>query len=179
MGTTLLLVVMLVVVVSADDTEPTWRPPTITKFATKSSLNLGETVKFLITVKNPADPLLPDYPVVVTWYNVEASDIVADEFDILATSIPDWSGTEPTITVSDNTVTATATSMDPGDWFVLEIQCELVGPVDQGTFLINQAGVTYYEDEFGGSGITYNSDDVSIFVGYQVMLPIIMRNFGP
>jgi hypothetical protein len=176
---TLVLAVMLGVVVSADDTEPTWRPPTISKLATKPSLLLGDTVKFLITVKNPADPDPPAYPEIVTWYGVAASDAVADAFDVSAYNIPAWEGPKPTVSISGNTVTATASSMDPGDWFVLEITCELVGPVDSGIYLTNQASVVYYEDEAGGVGITYNSDEVSIFVGYRVALPLVLRNSTP
>lgn len=174
--TTFVLVILLgAAVTSVGDIEPSWAPPEIYKYATKPALWVGDTITFLITVRNPPDPP-PGYGVVVTWYDVAVSDVVSDSLSIIGYSIPDWQGQEPTITVTGNTVTATAAFMDPGDWFVLQIDCELVGPIDAGTYLTNRASVVYYEDEAGDVGIAYDSDEVLIFVGHRLMLPLIMRN---
>ena len=179
-GVVLLLgvVVVTVVAISASPPPPTWTRPGVARAALPEpdSLAIGDTVRFLIIVENPANPTPPD--VVVDWYYVQATDVLSSilEIDTANTTILGYQGEEPVMQITDNTVEVTVDLLQPGDYFLFQIVCTLVPPVETGMVIVNQAAVEY-EDSAGNPGAKIYSDPVTIPVYYYpLFLPIISRN---
>ena len=77
--------------------------------------------------------------------------------------------------ITDNTVEVTVDLLQPGGYFLFQIVCTLVPPVETGMVIVNQAAVDY-EDSEGSAGETIYSDPVMIPVDYYpLFLPIIIR----
>jgi hypothetical protein len=70
--------------------------------------------------------------------------------------------------------------MDPGDEFVLQIVCTLIGPIEEGSLVRNTAEVTFYVDVDGRLGREYGSASTEVAVGYYpVWLPAVFRSYSP
>jgi hypothetical protein len=180
-GTVLLLSVLaMVVVISADETEPTWNPPLISKDAVPQTISLGDHVTFYIVVENPEQPQ-PPYELVVPWFQVEATDAIStvfrvDDVGIVAFKAP----SPPIVSQALNTVKVTVSRMNPTDYFVLRIDCTLVGPVGDTASISNVAQISYYVDEEGRLGREYFYDSAVVKVRYYlVMLPVVLRSYVP
>ncbi|MFN2224826.1 MAG: hypothetical protein ACK2UY_00930 [Anaerolineae bacterium] len=179
-GTALMLVVVLSMVVAADETEPTWAPPEIAKWASPTDANVGDPVQFPIVVENPLYPPV-GYSETVTWYQVIVTDVVVAEFNVTGATIVEYEGAHspPQVERVGNVITATLAIMEPGDYFLLRINTLLAASAESGTYVRNEARVSYYRDIDGRLGREYRSDDAQVFVGNRVMLPLVGRNFGP
>jgi hypothetical protein len=179
-GSVLLLsVLVMVVVISADETEPSWTPPLISKGANKSSMSLGDEVTFFINVENSAQPVSP-YTRVVPWYQVEVMDVISPVLRIDDVGIVVYQGQPPLVDDVGNTVKVTVSRMDPADFFSLRIDCTLVGPVEEPYLIRNTAKISNYVDTDGRLGKDYFAASTEIGVGYsRVVLPIILRSYLP
>jgi hypothetical protein len=179
-GVALVLVMVLAtfVAISAAQPPPTLTRPKVAKIAIPEpdSLALGDTVRFFIIVENPAKATPPE--IVADWYQVQASDVVSSalEIDTVNSNIVGYQGEEPVMQITDNTVVVTVDLLQPGDYFIFQIVCTVVGPLETGMVIVNQAAVDY-EDSEGKEQETIYSDPVEIPVDYYpVILPLIMRN---
>jgi hypothetical protein len=183
LGVVLALGILLVTVValSAAPPPPTWSRPSVAKVALPEpdSLALGDTVRFLVIVENPANPTLPD--VAVDWYKVQATDVVSSalEIDTVNSGIVVYQGEEPVMQTTDNTVVVTVDMLQPGDYFIFQIVGTVVGPLETGMVIVNLATVDY-EDSEGSAGETIRSDPVMIPVVYSsLFLPLIANDYTP
>ena len=181
-ATVLVMVLATVVAISAEPPPPTWTRPSVAKFAIPEpdSLALGDTVSFFVTVENPANATLPD--VVVDWYQVQATDVVSSalQIDPVSSDIVGYEGEEPVMQITDNTVVVTVDLLQPGDYFIFQIVCTVVGPLETGMVIVNQATVDY-EDSEGTEGETiYSLPRVEIPVDYYpLFLPLIANDYTP
>jgi hypothetical protein len=179
-GVALVLAILLqtVVATTAEPPPATWTRPEVAKVAMPDveSLALGDKVGFSITVENPATATPPD--ILVDWYQVQATDVISSvlEIDTEDSGIVAYVGEEPLMEITDNTVEVTVDLLQPGDYFVFVIVCTVVGPLENGMVIVNQAAADY-EDSEGNPGETVYSDPVTIPVDYYpVILQLIIRN---
>jgi hypothetical protein len=167
-------------VVSAAETEPTWQPPEVVKFAVPSAANIGDEVQFFVTVRNRLEPTV-DYSRTVSWFQVTVTDVVVAEFEVTDAEVTEYLGVHgpPVVEHDGKAVTVTLDIMEPGEAFLLTIDTILAGPAAAGAQLPNEVKVSYYTDEEGRLGLEYLSSDTKVTVGNRVMLPIVARNYGP
>jgi hypothetical protein len=179
-GAALVLAVVLAtaVAISAALVPPTLIRPEVYKYAIPEldSLKLGDTVRFFIVVENPE--IAPPGYSVVDWHQVRATDIVSSvlEIDTEDSGIVAYLGEEPLMEITDNTVEVTVDLLQPGDYFIFQFLCTVVGPLETGMDIVNRAAVDY-EDSEGNQEETIYSDPVIIPVDYYpLVLSLIMRN---
>jgi uncharacterized repeat protein (TIGR01451 family) len=135
----MVLALMLVMALSPlalaqDSTPPTWKPPTLTKTASPTSIGLGEQVVFTFVVVNPGTP-----GVDTTWYNLRLTDVLDK-----ALRIDNVTTTMGTVSITDQTVVINGgITLEPGAWFEVKIYCTLVGPVPSSGVLTNSATLEY------------------------------------
>jgi hypothetical protein len=108
--------------------QPSPFPPEIYKFADDHYLGIGDPVTFMIGVLNREWHG-------VTWFDVALYDEVPAEFLIDEVTVipPDL---EPVII--GNRVAVTATSLAPGEWFAVNLDCTLVGPAEPHEEITNE-----------------------------------------
>jgi uncharacterized repeat protein (TIGR01451 family) len=117
-----------------DPTPSTWKPPTVTKTASPTSVGLGEQVVFTFVVVNPGTP-----GVDTTWYNLRLTDVLD-----AALRIDRVTTTMGTATITDQTVVVNGgITLAPGEYFEAKIYCTLVGPVPSSGVLTNSATLEY------------------------------------
>jgi hypothetical protein len=173
-----LLLSLLLAMPMATAQPPTLTRPQVVKIAIPEpdSLTLGDTVSFVIIVENPANPTPPE--VVVDWYQVEATDVVSSalEIDTDNSGITAFQGEEPVMQIADNTVVVAVDLLRPGDYCIFQIVCTVVGPLETGMVIVNQA-IVDYEDSEGSEEETIYSDPLEIPVDYYpLFLPFVAKH---
>ena len=135
----LVLTLMLVMALSPlalaqDPTPPTWKPPTLTKTASPTSVGLNEKVVFTFVVVNPGTP-----GVDAAWYNLRLTDVLDK-----ALRIDNVTTTMGTVNITGQTVVVNGgITLEPGAWFEVKIYCTFVGPVPSSGVLTNSATLEY------------------------------------
>jgi fimbrial isopeptide formation D2 family protein len=172
-GLVLALVLLLSTTLVAATPPPTWTPPEIVKVANKTHLAIGDQVRFTVTVTNPASPTPPQ--VAVTWYQVHATDVISPELHIDNVGA---TGSYSSVSIVGHSVMVTANTLTPGQFFVVTIDCTLVGPAEPGSSITNRAMVDY-QTETGDPGVPVSSELVTINVLHRYFLPIAPRQYHP
>lgn len=158
-----LLQVALAVVVAQEAPPPTWKPPEIYKTADRQQLKVGESVRFTIIVRNPGTP-----GVDASWYSVRVTDDVDPALRIDAVST-----TRGSYTISGQRVVVDGgITLAPGEQFSITIDCTLVGPIEEGQVLINDATLEY-EDEEGNPQPPIDVDEPVEIIIEEEIPPVI------
>ncbi len=135
----LVLAVMLVMALAPlalaqDPTPPTWKPPTLTKTASPTTLQIGDEIVFTMVVVNPGTP-----GVDATWYNLRLTDVLD-----AALRIDNVTTTMGTVNITGQTVVINGgITLAPGEYFESKIYCTLIGPVPASGVLTNSATLEY------------------------------------
>ena len=111
-------------------------------------------------------------------YSVTLTDAITPALRLDEIGILTHRGETPEIEVfSENMVTATVGTMEPGDYFVLRFDCTLVGPLHGAKVIENWAYVTGRDDQGNPMLLPYR-DGVQIIVEYFYgLLPIVVRQY--
>jgi fimbrial isopeptide formation D2 family protein len=151
----LVLTTLLGMVTSLSADPPVPKPPEITKATSRTHMRIPESVRFTVTVRNPG---APDNE--ATWRSVRVWDEIDPAFRIEKVSV---TPNADDVSITGNIVWVKFNRLEPGESFVVTIDCTLVGPVEPGEVLENMATLRYEDDE-GKEQTPIDSNVVRIIV---------------
>ena len=153
------------------------QPPTIVKKVSAECLDVGQAVRFTVTVTNP-----PASENAVTWYKVRVTDEIDPALRIDEVLVSQSSGELGAAGAMDseagNRVVAEIKELKPGESLVITIDCTLM-EVPSPWRLITNSAVLVYEDAGGEAQPPIQSNQVSIRARACVFLPFETREFTP
>jgi fimbrial isopeptide formation D2 family protein len=135
----LALAMLLAMVMTLSAQPMTAKLPEISKKANLTHMRIGETIRFTIAVRNLSPP---DNQ--ATWRSVRVLDEIDPAFGIDKVDVTPASAE---VSVTGNVVWVKFDRLEPGDSFVVTIDCTLVGPAQPGEVIDNVATLRYKDLE--------------------------------
>lgn len=135
----LVLAMLLGTAMTLSAKPPLWQVPEFTKETSRTHMRIGETVRFTITVRNPGPPANQ-----AVWEAVRVWDQIDPAFRIDRVNVTPQADD---MNVTNNLVWVEFDRLQPGESFVVTIDCTLVGPIATGSIVGNSAALTYEDPD--------------------------------